>query len=90
MNKVVKDSTLSFTDETGKEVKGSILFEIDMEDKNFLIYTDNTTDENGDLRTFASKYKKGDKPELSALENEHEWNLVEGFLSSIVDKNVKE
>ena len=90
MNKVVKDSTLSFTDENGKEIKGSILFEIDMEDKNYLIYTDNTTDENGDLRTFASKLKKGDKPELLSLENESEWILIEGFLSSIVDKNIKE
>ena len=90
MNKVVKESTLSFTDENGKEIKGSILFEIDMKDRNYLIYTDNTTDENGDLRTFASRLKKGDKPELIALEDESEWNLIEKFLSSIVEKNIKE
>lgn len=90
MNKVVKESTLSFTDENGKEIKGSILFEIDMKDKNYLIYTDNTTDENGDLRTFASRLKKGEKIELLSLEDENEWNIIEKFLSSIVEKNIKE
>ena len=89
MNEVPKESTLTYTDKNGKKTKCTILFEIDMKDKNYLIYTDNTTDENGQIRTYASSYVPGNS-ELLSIETESEWKMIENFMTSVIEKNVKE
>ena len=50
---------------------------------NYIIYTDGTTDENGDLIMYASKYKSKDKTLfLEDLSNDYECNLVDNMLNS--------
>lgn len=91
MNRKAKQSILTFTNEEGKELKCKILFEIEMNDKKYIIYTDDSTDENGQIRAFASYYKPDDdSKELFSINTEKEWNMIEKFMASMVSKNIKE
>ncbi len=91
MKELSKNSTITYVNDKGEKKVCNILFQIDKKDKNYLIYTDNTTDENGDLRTFASYYKPGSENiELLSIEDENDWKLIEKFLSSLVEKSIKE
>ena len=64
----------------GVEVECEVLFtfESDETKKNYMVYTDNTTDENGNVRVYASIYNP-DQPEsdLIPIESEAEWKIIE-------------
>ena len=49
-----------------------------------MVYTDNTTDENGNVRVYASIYNP-DQPEsdLIPIESEAEWKIIETILEEI-------
>ena len=66
-------------------------FESDETGKNYIVYTDNTKDHEGNIRVYASIYKtNGDKTELEAIESEREWKIVETILNSIQEESRKE
>ena len=49
-----------------------------------LFFTDNTTDEDGSIVTYAATYDKtGESLELQDIETDEEWNLIEHLLSNI-------
>lgn len=70
----------------GNEVECEVLFtfESDETKKNYMVYTDNTTDESGNIRVYASIYNP-DKPEseLIPIESESEWKIIETILEEI-------
>ena len=72
--------------EEGKEIECEVLFtfESDETKKNYMVYTDNTTDENGNVRVYASIYNP-DQPEsdLIPIESEAEWKIIETILEEI-------
>lgn len=81
-----KDNTFVCLDENGNQIECTILFTFDIEKtgKNYIIYTDNTTDENGKIRTYASTYEPDcEESELGPIETEEEWKIIEGILSSL-------
>ena len=49
-------------DEEGKEVVYDVLFTFDSEEtnKSYIVYTDNTLDEDGNIQVYASTYQKGE------------------------------
>ncbi len=70
--------------ENGKEIEYTTLLTFYNEDfnKHYVVYTDNTTSEDGNLNTFASTYNPmGDDFELYPIETEEEWDNIEQVLN---------
>ncbi|MBQ8872104.1 MAG: DUF1292 domain-containing protein [Bacilli bacterium] len=78
--------TFKALNKDGVEVECEVLFtfESDETKKNYMVYTDNTTDENGNVRVYASIYNP-DQPEsdLIPIESEAEWKIIETILEEI-------
>ncbi len=74
-----------FNDE-GKEIECEVLFtfESDETGKNYLVYTDNTLDEDGNIKVYASIYEPGkDEVTLEPIETEKEWTIIETILNQL-------
>lgn len=85
-------STFTVLDENGKEVVCEVLFTFDSEEtkKNYMVYTDNTTDEAGNVRVYASIFDpEAENIELKPIETEREWKIIETILESIHEDNNK-
>jgi len=84
----MKNEEYAFTvlDENGKEVECEIIvtFESDETGKNYIVYTDNTLDENGCTKVFASIFDpNSDDMVLQPIETEKEWAIVELILEEL-------
>ena len=87
-----KENTFKVLDQEGKEIEFEILFtfESDETKKNYMVYTDNTKDENGNVRVYASVFKPDAEPlELLPVETEREWKIIETILESIEEETKK-
>ena len=83
-------NTFKVKNEKGEEVTCEVLFTFDSEEtkKSYIVYTDNTTDKEGNIRVYASVYKPdSEKQELLPIESEREWKIVETILESIQEEN---
>ena len=83
-------NTFTIMDENGKEVTCEVLFTFDSEEtkKSYIVYTDNTTDNDGNVRVYASIYDPNtENKELKPIESEREWKIVETILDSIQEEN---
>ena len=79
-------------DDKGKEVECEPLFTFESEEtkKQYVVYTDNSLDKNGNVRVFASIYKVNDKGgELLPIKTEKEWKVIETILESIQEESKK-
>ena len=79
-------------DDKGKEIVCEPLFTFESEETNkqYIVYTDNSHDENGNVRVFASIYKISDKGrELLPIKTEKEWKVIETILEAIQDESKK-
>lgn len=88
-----EENTFKILDDDGVERVCEVLFtfESDETKKNYIVYTDNTKDHEGNVRVYASIYKVNkDKTELEAIESEREWKIVETILNSIQEESRKE
>lgn len=85
-SKMEEKMTFKALNKDGVEVECEVLFtfESDETKKNYMVYTDNTTDENGNVRVYASIYNP-DQPEsdLIPIESEAEWKIIETILEEI-------
>ena len=82
------DETMKFTvlDDNGNEVECEVLFtfESDETGKNYLIYTDNSMDEDGNVNIFASSYDPdADESKLMPLETERELEIIQAVLNEV-------
>lgn len=81
-----KNRYFTVTDQSGSTVEYEILFTFDSDEtkKSYIVFTDNTTDEDGSIVTYAATYDKtGESLELQDIETDEEWNLIEHLLSNI-------
>ena len=83
-----KDNKAYFTyiDAEGNKKECKILYTFDLIEtgKNYIVYTDETIDENGKLRTYASTFDPSKNTcDLGPIETEKEWKLIEGILSNL-------
>lgn len=82
----------SFTviNDEGKEVVCNVLFTFDNADesRHYIVYTDETKDEDGNVQVYASMYdpQQGKKMELLPIETPEEWGVIEEILSDIQEK----
>lgn len=70
----------------GNEQKYDVLFTCESNDgtKHYIVYTDHTKDEQGNVRVYASTYTPGvENMELKPLETEKEWKIIEIMLEEI-------
>ncbi len=81
-----EEMTFMAIDSEGKEVEFDILFSFDSEEtgKHYIVYTDNTEDEDGNINVYASAFAPdNDKSELLPIETEKEWKIIEIILEEI-------
>lgn len=80
-------------DENGKETKYDVLFTFDNEEteKSYIVYTDNSLDEKGNVQVFASTYiPNSNDTRLMPVETEKEWKIIEIILEEIQAEVSKE
>lgn len=88
-----KKNVFTVMNDEGKEVACEVLFTFDSEEtnKSYMVYTDNTTDTDGNVKVYASVYDpKGDNTELLPIETEREWKIIETILESIQEQSKKD
>ncbi len=81
--------TFKVMNDEGKEVECEVLFtfESDETGKNYIVYTDNTLDDEGSTKVYASVYDPtGQTPNLMPIETEKEWLVIENILSTVQEK----
>jgi len=84
----VKDEKMTFKvmDENGKEIECEVLFTFESTEtnKNYIVYTDDTTDEEGNTKVYASTYEPNEEDlKLSPIESEKEWKIIETVLNEL-------
>lgn len=71
--------------EDGKEIICDIVltFRDENNNINYIVYTDGTKDENGELEIYASRYKLvDDSYVLEGIKNDYEWDLIDNMLEA--------
>ncbi len=87
----MKEEQMKFKviDDQGKEIECEVLFtfESDETGKNYIVYTDNTTDEEGNTKVYASIYTPNQENlNLTAIETEKEWKIIETILDELQEE----
>ena len=81
--------TFVVLDEKGKEIVCEPLFTFESEETNkqYVVYTDNSKDENGNVRISASIVKDSSNPnsELEEIKTEREWKIIDTVLKSTMN-----
>ena len=85
--------TFKAINEKGVEVQYEVLFtfESDETKKNYIVYTDNTLDEEGNTKVYASIYNPDqDETKLLPIETDKEWKIIETILNELQNEAAKE
>ena len=90
-----KNNKFMVIDNEGKEIECEVLFtfESDETKKNYIVYTDNTKDEIGNIKVYASIFDpNSDTTKLEPIETDKEWNIIENILETLQEesKNINE
>ncbi|MBQ7140376.1 MAG: DUF1292 domain-containing protein [Bacilli bacterium] len=90
-----KNNKFTVIDNEGKEIECEVLFtfESDETKKNYIVYTDNTKDEIGNIKVYASIFDpNSDTTKLEPIETDKEWNIIENILETLQEesKNLNE
>lgn len=84
-------NTFTVINDEGKEIVCDVLFTFDSDEtkKSYVVYTDNTKDENGNIRVYASIFNPNDNEdgtELLPIQTEKEWKVIEKILESLQEE----
>ena len=85
----MKKNTFSMLDENGNEVVYDVLFtfESDETKKNYIVYTDNNKDENGNIEVYASIYYPDEATsKLEPIKTDKEWKVIETILNTLQEE----
>ena len=81
--------TFKVKNDKGVEIEYEVLFtfESDETGKKYIVYTDNSTDDSGNVKVYASIYTgEGDSLVLEAIETDKEWKIIDKILGEIQNK----
>lgn len=83
-----KDEIMTFKvkNDEGVEVECEVLFTFESEDtgKNYIVYTDNTLDEDYNTKVYASIYNPDEQEtKLLPIETDKEWKIIETILEEL-------
>lgn len=84
-----ENGKFTIINDRGEEVECDVLFTFDSDEtkKSYIVYTDNTLDEEQNTKVYASIYDpSGQDLSLKPIENEKEWLVIENILSSVQQK----
>ena len=76
-------------DENGKEIVYDVLFTFESEEtnKNYIVYTDNSRDEAGNIQVYASIYDpENPNSKLEAITTDKEWKVIETILETLQEE----
>lgn len=82
-------NTIKLTNDKGEEVICDILFTFDSEEtqKSYIVYTDNTKDEEGKVKVYASIYNPNDpKSKLEDIKTDKEWKVIDTILQTLQEE----
>lgn len=85
----MKKNSFSMIDENGNEIIYDVLFtfESDETKKNYIVYTDNSRDENGNIQVYASIYDpENPNSKLEAITTDKEWKVIETILETLQEE----
>lgn len=85
-------NTIKVTNDKGETIVCDILFTFDSEEtkKSYIVYTDNSKDENGKVRVYASIYNPNDpKTKLEDIKTEKEWKVIDTILQTLQEEITK-
>ena len=81
--------TFKVNGENGEVIECEVLFTFESEEtkKNYIVYTDNTTDEEGNTKVYASIYTPDtEETKLEPITTDHEWAIIEKILSELQEE----
>ena len=82
-------NTIKITNENGEQIICDILFTFDNDEtkKSYIVYTDNTKDEVGRVRVYASTYNPNDpKTKLEDIKTDKEWKVIDTILQTLQEE----
>ena len=85
----MKKNSFSMIDENGNEIVYDVLFtfESDETKKNYIVYTDNSRDESGNIQVYASIYDpENPNSKLEAITTDKEWKVIETILETLQEE----
>lgn len=85
----MKKNSFTMIDEAGNEIVYDVLFTFESEEthKNYIVYTDNTKDAEGNVEVYASIYDPNDPhSRLEAIETDKEWKVIETILETLQEE----
>ena len=81
-----EEMTFKVLSDEGKEIECEVLFTFESEEtgKNYIVYADNSIDEDGNTKVFASIYNPDEnETKLLPIETEKEWRIIETILEEL-------
>ena len=84
-----KKGTFTIVNDMGESLECEVLFTFDSDEtnKSYIVYTDNTKDEDGNLKVYANTYDPtGKEQELKPITEDKEWQVIENILASLHEK----
>ena len=85
----MKKNTFSMLDENGNEIVYDVLFTFDSDEtgKHYIVYTDNTIGDDGNIEVYASTFDPEDPhSKLEAIKTEKEWKVIETILDTLQEQ----
>lgn len=85
-----KKLTFKIKDENGLDIECEELYSFKNEslNKNYMVYTDNSYDEDGCLCIYAAIYNPQDEEKkLLPIEDDNEWAFVEEMINTLQEEN---
>lgn len=83
------ENTFKIINDNGEEVMCDVLFTFDSEEtkKSYIVYTDNSKDEEGNVQVFASIYDPNQQDQkLEPIKTEQEWKVIETILNTLQEE----
>jgi len=83
------ENTFKIINDNGEEVMCDVLFTFDSEEtkKSYIVYTDNSKDEEGNVQVFASIYDPNKEDQkLEPIQTEQEWKVIETILNTLQEE----
>ena len=85
----MKKNTFTIIDENGREIVYDVLFTFESEEtnKNYIVYTDQSKDDKGNIQVYASIYDpENPNSKLEPIETEKEWKVIETILETLQEE----
>ena len=82
-------NTFKVINDKGEEILCDILFTFDSEEtkKSYIVYTDNSKDEEGNVQVYASIYNPNmEDQKLEPITTENEWKVIDTILNTLQEE----